>query len=72
MQLREIILEQTLNEAEDPTADVHDNTGINTLKDLMKNTNVLSTLREIYKTLTTDENQKKSFRAHIIKWVQDT
>jgi len=72
MQLRDIILEQSLNEAEDPTVDVHDNTGINTLKDLMKNTNVLSTLREVYKTLTTDENQKKSFRAHIIRWVQDT
>jgi cytidyltransferase-like protein len=72
MQLRDIILEQSLNEAEDPTVDVHDNTGINTLKDLMKNTNVLSTLREVYKTLTTDENQKKSFRAHIIKWVEDT
>ena len=38
----------------------------------MKNTNVLSTLRDVYKTLTTDENQKKSFRAHIIKWVEDT
>jgi cytidyltransferase-like protein len=72
MQLREIILEQSLNETEDPTADVHDNTGINTLKDLLKNTNVLATLRETYKTLTTDANQKKSFRAHIIKWVEDT
>jgi len=72
LQLRDIILEQSLNEAEDPTTDVHDNTGINTLKDLMKNTNVLSTLREVYKTLTTDEDQKRSFRAHIIMWVQDT
>jgi cytidyltransferase-like protein len=72
MQLRDIILEQSLNETEDPTVDVHDNTGINTLKDLMKNTNVLSTLREVYKTLTTDANQKQSFRAHIIKWVEDT
>ena len=72
MQLRDIILEQSLNETEDPTVDVHDNTGINTLKDLMKNTNVLSTLREVYKTLTTDTNQKQSFRAHIIKWVEDT
>ena len=72
MQLRNIILEQSINEVEDPTTDVHDNTGINTLKDLMKNTNVLATLRTVYKTLTTDENQKKSFRAHIIKWTQDT
>ena len=72
IQLRGIILEQSILEAEDPTVDVHDNTGINTLKDLMKNTNVLSTLRVVYKTLTTDEDQKRSFRAHIVKWVQDT
>jgi len=70
--LRNIILEQSLNEVEDPTADVHDNTGINTLKDLLKNTNVLSTLRGVYKTLTTSEEQGSSFRAHIIQWVQDT
>ena len=72
MHLRGVILEQSITEAEDPTVDLHDNTGINTLKDLMKNTNVLSTLRGVYKTLTTDEDQKKSFRAHIVKWVQDT
>ena len=67
--LRGMILEAA---AEDPTVDVSDNTGINTLKDLLKNTNVLSTLREIYKTLTTNEDQKRSFRAHIIQWTQDT
>jgi len=39
---------------------------------LMKNTNVLSTLRQVYKTLTTSEDQKRSFRAHIIQWTQDT
>lgn len=72
LHLRGVILEQSINEVEDPTADIHDNTGINTLKDLLKNTNVLSTLRETYKTLTTDENQKNSFRAHIVKWVEDT
>ena len=72
LQLRGIIFEQTLSEAEDPTVDLHDNTGINTLKDQMKNTNVLSTLRGVYKTLTTDEAQKNSFRAHIVKWVQNT
>ena len=70
--LRGIIFEQVITEAEDPTTDVHDNTGINTLKDLMKNTNVLSTLRQVYKTLTTNEDQKRSFRAHIIQWTQDT
>ena len=68
--LREMILTEA--SSEDPTVDVSDNTGINTLKDLLKNTNVLSTLRDIYKTLTTNEDQKTSFRAHIIKWTQDT
>ncbi len=67
--LRKLIVEAA---SEDPTVDVHDNTGINTLKDLMKNSNVLSTLRNVYKTLTTHEEQKLSFRAHIIRWVQDT
>ena len=75
LHLRSIILQesfQNLNEIEDPTTDVHDNTGINTLKDLFKNTNILSTLRNVYKTLTTDEDQKNSFRAHIVQWTQDT
>ena len=71
--LRSMIFEQSLLlEVEDPTTDVHDNTGINTLKDLFKNTNILSTIRNVYKTLTTDEEQKKSFRAHLVQWTQDT
>jgi hypothetical protein len=69
IKLREVILEAA---AEGPAVDIHDNTGINTLKDLLKNTNILSTLRGIYKTLTTNESQRLSFRAHIIKWIQDT
>ena len=72
IKLRNVLIEQLINEVEDPTTDVHDNTGINTLKDLLKNTNVLATLREVYKTLTTSEEQRQSFRAHVIKWVQDT
>ena len=72
LKLRNILFEQLITEAEDPSTDVSDNTGINTLKDLLKNTNVLATLRETYKTLTTSEDQRKSFRAHVIRWVQDT
>ncbi len=75
LHLREIIVEEsfdTINEIEDPSTDIHDNTGINTLKDLFKNTNILSTLRNVYKTLTTDDEQRKSFRAHIVQWTQDT
>ena len=68
-----MILDQSvLLEVEDPTTDLHDSTGINTLKDLFKNTNILSTIRNVYKTLTTDEEQKKSFRAHLVQWTQDT
>lgn len=70
LNLRTMILSEAASE--DPTVDVADSTGINTLKDLLKNSNVLSTLRNVYKTLTTDEDQKLSFRAHIIKWTQDT
>ncbi len=69
LSLREMILEAA---SEDPTVDIADSTGINTLKDLLKNSNVLSTLRNVYKTLTTDDDQKLSFRAHIVKWIQDT
>ena len=69
MVLRELLVEAAV---EDPDADVHDNTGINTLKDMLKNTNVLTTLRGVYKTLTTNEEQRKSFRAHIVKWITDT
>lgn len=73
LHLRDMIFtEALLSEQEDPGTDVSDNTGINTLKDLLKNTNVLATLRETYKTLTTSEDQRRSFRAHVIKWVQDT
>ena len=32
----------------------------------------MATLRNVYKTLTTNDDQRKSFRAHVIAWVQDT
>ena len=70
LNLRTMILSEAASE--DPTVDVADSTGINTLKDHLKNSIVLSTLRNVYKTLTTDEDQKLSFRAHIVKWTQDT
>ena len=72
MQLRDIIFETSLNEAEDPTTDLHDNTGMNTLKELFANSNILAMLRAPYQSLQTDPDQRKSFRAHIIRWVQDT
>jgi cytidyltransferase-like protein len=72
MHLRDIIFETSLNEAEDPSTDLHDNTGMNTLKELIANSNILSMLRVPYMSLQTDPDQRKSFRAHIIQWVQDT
>jgi hypothetical protein len=74
LHLRNLVFDQALliNETEDPSTDIHDNTGINTLKDLFKNTNILSTLRNVYKTLTTSGEQKNSFRSHVLKWTLDT
>ena len=71
--LRKLILEQAIiKEVEDPTTDIHDNTGINTLKELLKNSNILSSIRDVYMGITTEPQQRESFRAHIIQWVQDT
>ena len=47
----------------------HRSTGINTLEDVLKKS--IPTLRTDYKKLTTDENQRKSFRAHIVKAIID-
>jgi hypothetical protein len=52
--------------------DPHEFTGINILRELFKNSNILKTLRQSYKTLTTKPEQRKSFRAHILNWVMDT
>lgn len=44
----------------------HDSTGINALEDLLRNTNILSTLETGYKSLTTDKQQRDSYRNHIL------
>ena len=73
LHLRNIIFEQSvLLEQEDPTTDIHDSTGINTLKELLKNTSVLSSIRDVYMGITTEPEQRKSFRAHIVQWIKDT
>ena len=64
--LRSIILEKANTVAD--TA-LHDNTGINTLEDMLKNTNILSVLSKGYKSLTTDKNQRTSYRNHILNAV---
>ncbi len=47
----------------------HDSTGINVLEDLLKK--IIPQLQTDYKTLTTDESQRQSFRAHILNAVQN-
>jgi len=48
----------------------HRSTGINTLEDVLKKS--IPTLRMDFKRLTTDKKQRDSFRAHIIRAVQDS
>ena len=48
----------------------HESTGINTLEDLLKNSNLLSVLETGYKSLTTDKQQRDSYRAHILNAVE--
>jgi len=47
----------------------HDSTGINVLEDLLKK--IIPQLQTDYKTLTTDQSQRSSFRAHILNAVQN-
>ena len=47
----------------------HRSTGINVLEDVLKKS--IPTLRADYKRLTTDKQQRDSFRAHIVKAVED-
>jgi len=47
----------------------HRSTGINVLEDVLKKS--IPTLRADYKRLTTDKSQRDSFRAHIVKAVED-
>ncbi len=62
---------QKLVEAQAAVAAVakHDSTGINALEDLLRNTNVLSTLETGYKSLTTTKQQRESYRNHILNAV---
>ena len=69
--LREVI-KSLLSEGQSAVASVakHRNTGINALEDLLKNSNVLFVLETGYKSLTTDEAQRVSYRAHILAAVK--
>lgn len=62
--LRQVIRKLLIKEAGQ-----HDNTGVNYLDQMFKNTNLLDALRTGYQALTTDAAQRESFRAHIINAV---
>lgn len=63
---------KTLNERQ--TADVdptpNKSTGINILEDLLKK--IIPVLEDDFKSMTTDPEQRKSFRAHIVQAIIDT
>jgi hypothetical protein len=70
LELREII-RSLISEGNGVAASAkHNNTGINALEDLLKNTNVLSTLETGYKSLTTAAEQRNSYRNHILNAVK--
>lgn len=64
-----LVIRQLLKEGDLSDTHPHRSTGINTLEDVLKKS--IPTLRVDYKKLTTDEKQRKSFRAHIVKAVLD-
>jgi hypothetical protein len=52
------------------TAQPHKNTGINVLEDLLRN--IIPTIEEDFKALTSALDQRKSFRAHILNAIKNT
>ena len=64
--IRELVKLELLSEAGTPDADPapHKSTGINVLEDLLKK--IIPTIEDDFKLLTTDAEQRKSYRAHII------
>jgi hypothetical protein len=70
-QLRGIIREMFLQEKAAVGDKVpHENTGINVLEDLLKR--IVPVLEDDYKQLTTSEEQRQSFSAHILNATQNT
>ena len=67
-QLRKVI-RQLLKEGDLSDIHPHRSTAINTLEDVLKK--AIPTLRKDYKNLTTDQDQRSSFRSHILKAIKD-
>ena len=68
-QLRKVI-RQLLKEGDLSDIHPHRSTAINTLEDVLKK--AIPTLRKDYKNLTTDKDQRSSFRSHILKAIKDS
>ena len=68
-ELRKVI-RSLLKEGDISDVHPHRSTAINTLEDVLKK--AIPTLRTDYKRLTTDASQRQSFRAHILKAMQDS
>jgi hypothetical protein len=66
--IRQLIIETTATPDNEPAP--HRSTGINVLEDLLKK--IIPVLEIDYKKLTTKRDQRDSFRAHIVKAVEDT
>jgi hypothetical protein len=73
VELRSLVRE-LIAEGQSAVASVakHDSTGINALEDLLKNTNVLSVLETGYKSLTTDTQQRESYKNHVLNAVKSS
>ena len=69
LKLKNVVTELIYEVAvQDTTDDPHESTGINKLEQLLKN--IIPSIEEDYKALTTSEEQRKSFRAHILQAVK--
>ena len=71
--LRKIVRQLILQEKSTPVPDVDTSpartTGINVLEDLLKR--IIPSLEQNYKKLTTSKEQRESFKAHILRAVED-
>jgi len=68
-QLR-MVVRKLLKEGDISDIHPHRSTAINSLEDVLKK--AIPTLRKDYKNLTTDKEQRVSFRAHILKAIKDS
>ena len=65
--VRKLICEEAKSKVQDT---VHANTGINVLEDLLKK--IIPSIEQDFKILTSSEEQRKSFRAHVLNAVSKT